>query len=73
MGYRDEAVEEFEGKILFKAQRSYAVEMTLGGKYFVPFSQIVSMEEPDLDGNRIFVVTEWWWKKKEPMADDPPF
>lgn len=67
MGYRpgDKTV-TFEGRIEHKTAKSYLVEMTLGGRYFVPFSQIVEMTDPaDEDGNRIFEVTEWWWDRKE--------
>lgn len=72
MGYRaGDPTETFEAKILHKAPKSYLVEMTLGGRYFVPFSQIVGdLGEPDEDGNRVFEVTEWWFKRKEPIPDE---
>lgn len=67
MGYgRNDRTYEFEARIEHKAPKSYLVELTLGGRYFVPFSQIVEMTEPDDSGNRVFTVTEWWSKK---MAD----
>lgn len=70
MAYRNgDPVEYFEGKIEHKSAKSYLVEMTLGGRYFVPFSQIVSMGDPDIDGNRQFEVTKWWFDRKEPVDD----
>jgi hypothetical protein len=57
--------ETFEAKIEFSTEKSHLVEMTLGGRYFVPKSQIVYMGEPDIDGNREFTVTGWWWGVKE--------
>lgn len=67
-GFRDEDTHTFEGKIEHKSAKSYVVEFTLGGKYFVPFSQIVTIGDPDIDGNREFVVKDWWWNKKEDFA-----
>ena len=62
---RGDPTETFEAKIEFKSAKSYVVEMTLGGRYFVPFSQIVGdLGEPDMDGNREFEVTQWWWNKR---------
>lgn len=57
--------EAFEAKIEFTTPKSYLVELTLGGRYFVPKSQIVHIGEPDIDGNREFTVTGWWWSVKE--------
>lgn len=65
MGRRLDEYETFEGKIEHKAPRSYLVEMTLGGRYFVPFSCIDEMSDPDADGNREFTVTAWWWRKRD--------
>lgn len=65
MGYRagDETY-EFEGKVEFVSAKARLVVPTMGpAQVWVPKSQTVSMGEPDGDGNRIFVVTEWWWKK----------
>lgn len=53
----------FEGKIEHTTAKAYLVEATLGGKYWVPKSQIISMGEPDVDGNREFIVTTWWAEK----------
>lgn len=70
MAYRKgDPTETFEGKILWRSAKSYLVELTLGGKYFVPKSQIVEMEDPDIDGNIQFEVTEWWWGRKEEVKD----
>lgn len=70
MGYRPgDPTETFEGKIRWRSAKSYLVEATLGGKWFVPKSQIVEMGEPDIDGNIEFEVTEWWWKRKEEVSD----
>lgn len=63
--YRDEGVVVFEGKIELTTAKAYLVEMTLGGRYFVPKSQISDMGEPDIDGNREFTVSEWWWGVKQ--------
>lgn len=71
MGYRPgDVTEEFEAKIEVTTAKAYLVEMTLGGRYWCPKSQIVEMGEPDGDGNRVFEVTDWWWKKKEPVPDE---
>jgi hypothetical protein len=69
MGYRrDDRTETFEGKIEHKAPKSYIVEFTLGGRYFVPISQITNLDDVltnvDEDGNRVFEVTQWWWDKR---------
>lgn len=70
-GYRrDDDTEEFEAKIEFTSAKAYLVEMTLGGKYWLPKSQVYRMDEPDGDGNRVFEVSSWWWGKKEPVPDD---
>jgi hypothetical protein len=53
--------ETFEAKIEYTSEKSYLVELTLGGRYFVPKSQIVHLSEPDIDGNMEFTVTGWWW------------
>jgi hypothetical protein len=71
MGYRPgDPTETFEGKVLLKTPKSRIVELTLGGKYFVPDSQVVEMGEPDLDGNREFEVTTWWWDKRHDFEAD---
>lgn len=48
-----------EGKIIFSTPKAYLVEMTLGGEYWLPKSQLVAMSDPDIDGNREFIITEW--------------
>lgn len=55
----------FEARIEHKAPKSYLVEMTLGGRYFVPFKCITDMDEPDENGNRVFEVSEWWWNRRD--------
>lgn len=62
---RDEEEYTFEAKIEFTSQKAYLTDWTLGGRYWVPKSQVVSMSDPDADGNREFIVKEWWWNKKE--------
>lgn len=73
MGYRPgDPTITFEAKIEFKFKASYLVEATLGGRYFLPFSQIIGFPDlPDADenGNREFEVTEWWWGVKEEVPD----
>lgn len=73
MGYRPgDPTVTFEAKIEFKSAKSYLVEATLGGRYFLPFSQIIGFPDlPDADenGNREFEVTEWWWGVKEEVPD----
>ena len=60
MGYRngDETV-AIEGKIEMTTAKAYLVSLTLGGEAWVPKSQVVNVEEPDIDGNRTFIVTQW--------------
>lgn len=63
----------FEGKIRHKSAKSYLVEATLGGRWFVPFSQMLGgeygMSDPDEDGNRTFEVSEWWWDRKTEVPE----
>jgi hypothetical protein len=56
--------ETFEARIEYTTAKAHLVELTLGGKYWLPKSQIVHMDEPDIDGNRVFQVTGWWWENK---------
>lgn len=66
MGFRrNEGVVTFEAKIELTTAKAYLVEMTLGGRYFVPKSQVEAMGEADIDGNREFTVSEWWWGVKQ--------
>lgn len=60
MGYRngDETV-AFEAKVEHATAKAYLIEMTLGGQFWLPKSQVVDMGEPDIDGNRDFTVTLW--------------
>jgi hypothetical protein len=67
MGYKagDETY-EFEGRVEVTTAKAYLVFPTMGpAKVWVPKSQVVRMDDPDENGNRMFVVTEWWWKKQE--------
>lgn len=72
MAYRDKNWVPFEAKIEFKSGKSYLVEATLGGRYFLPFSQIrdyPELPEADENGNRLFEVSEWWFGVKEEVVD----
>lgn len=61
--------EFFEGKILHTSAKSYITEFAEGGKYAVPFSQIITMSQPDADGWVEFCVKSWWWDRKTPLED----
>lgn len=68
MGYREgDETYSFEGKIEFSTQKAHLVIPTIGSQVWVPKSQLVSMSDPDGDGNRNFVVTEWWYKKQKDL------
>lgn len=54
----DETV-AIEGKVMHQTPKAYLIEATLGGEYWLPKSQIVSMSDPDIDGNREIVITDW--------------
>ena len=70
MAYRRNNTVAFEGRIEHKSAKSYLMSMTLEpGRYFVPFSQISSMSEPDIDGNVVVEVSEWWWGVKNPIDE----
>lgn len=60
MGYRngDETV-AIEAKVTMTTAKAYLLELTLGGECWLPKSQVVSMEDADIDGNRTFIVTQW--------------
>lgn len=72
MGYRrDDNTVMFEAKIEFKSAKSYLVEATLGGRCFLPFSQIIGypdLPEADEDGNREFEVSARWFGVKEDLG-----
>lgn len=69
MAYRrSNGTETFEAKIEFTSAKAHLVEFTLGGRYWVPKSQIEWMGEADIDGNREFVVSDWWWGVKEEVV-----
>ena len=62
-----------EGKIEHKSAKSYLMELTLGGRYFVPFSQILGgadgIGDPDGYGNFQIEVSQWWWDRKTEVED----
>lgn len=64
-GYKSEETHVFEAKVEFTSAKAYLVEMTLGGRYWVPKSQIYAMSDPDIDGNREFTVSDWWFNVKQ--------
>ena len=67
MGYRagDETY-EFEGKIEHTTAKAYLVVPTMGvSQVWLPKSQVVRMDDPDIDGNCTFVVTQWWASKQD--------
>lgn len=57
-----------EGKVEFRSKASFLMEFTLGGRYFVPFSQILggkdALTDPDENGNYTIEVSQWWWDRK---------
>lgn len=57
---RDEEA-EFEAKVEHATSKAYLVDLTLGGRYWLPKSQVRYMGDPDIDGNREFRVSAWWW------------
>lgn len=65
MGYRRNEEEfTFEAKVEFGTAKAMLIEMTLGGKYWLPKSQIIAQTAPDIDGNIEFIVSGWWWGVK---------
>ena len=72
MPYRPgDPVYYLEARIEATTAKAYLVEPTMGSKKQVwcPKSQVVSMSEPDENGNRMFEVTEWWYGVSE-LKDD---
>lgn len=64
MPYRDgDETITIEAKIEYTTAKAYLIYPTLGGEYWLPKSQVASMDGPDGDGNYIFEVTEWWADK----------
>jgi hypothetical protein len=55
-----------EGVIQHTTEKSHLVELTLGGKYWIPKKCIAggAPGDPDEHGNRVFEVNDWWWKKR---------
>lgn len=71
MAYRPgDPTKELEARVEVTTAKAYLIEPTMGMKreVWLPKSQVVSMGEPDEDGNRPFVVTQWWYDKAE-MGD----
>lgn len=61
MPYREgDPTYELEGKTVNQTLKAYLVDITLVGEQWIPKSQVVSVSDPDVKGNRDWVVTEWW-------------
>lgn len=56
-----------EGTIQWVTEKSWLVEFTLGGRYWLPKKCVLNGEpgEPDINGNRVFEINQWWWAKRE--------
>jgi hypothetical protein len=54
---------EIEAAIETATAKAYLIHPTMGSKkeVWLPKSQVVQMDEPDENGNRVFTVTEWWF------------
>lgn len=65
MGYRDgDEVVVIEGKVSYTTAKAHLVELlNTENEVWLPKSQIVSMSDPDMDGNREIRITEWIAKK----------
>ena len=66
MPYRPgDPVYYFEAKIEVTTAKAHLLMPTMGEQKEVwcPKSQIVSISEPDENGNRMFEVTQWWFEK----------
>lgn len=68
-GRRNEDTHVFEAKINHTTAKAHLIEMTLGGEYWCPKSQIRSMEPSDGDGNYLFEVSDWWWGVKKTVQE----
>ena len=62
-------VHSFEARIEHVTAKAYLIEMTLGGRYWLPKSQTISMEPSDGDELFLFEVKDWWFNKKDPDFD----
>jgi len=58
---------DLEARIEVTTAKAYLIEPVMGTKreVWLPKSQVVSVGEPNEDGNRAFKVTEWWYQKAE--------
>lgn len=65
----DQTVYNFEARVEYVTAKAYLVELTLGGRYWLPKSQLISMEPSDGDELFLFEVKAWWWNKKDPDFD----
>jgi hypothetical protein len=68
MAYRPgDPTVDIEAKVEVTTAKAYLIHPTMGvvAETWLPKSQVVSMSEPDEDGNRTFKVTEWWYKRAE--------
>lgn len=56
-----------EARIEHTSAKAYLIEPVLGKvkQVWLPKSQVIQMDEPNEDGNRMFTVTEWWFNKSE--------
>lgn len=66
---RSKETYNFEATIQHTTAKAYLIEFTLGGVYWVPKSQVTSMEPSDGDGNYLFIVSEWWWGVKKTVEE----
>ena len=68
MAYRPgDPTKELEARIEVTTAKACLIEPVMGTKreVWLPKSQVVSVGEPNEDGNRQFVVTEWWYNVAE--------
>lgn len=65
MGWGSNETHQFEATVEFKSAKARLIEMTLGGRYWVPDSQTKDFYPSDFDGNFIFVVSDWWWNIRD--------
>jgi len=68
MAYRPgDPTVEVEARIEVTTAKAHLIEPVMGTKreVWLPKSQLVSMSEPNDDGNRTLVVTQWWYNVAE--------
>lgn len=66
---RSDECQCFEARVEHSTPKALLVEMTLGGKYWMPRSVILEQGQADENGNIEFCVKGWWWDKKEPIDE----